>query len=209
MKKNLRGKKFYQEDFKEQFGIAYHSHNKVMAPELFSWDINCDKEYSINPRLNEKLTEKYGALLAEGYTAPMYITWVNKMVEYGVFAEADIKRGDMVAEYTGMLGYDDANNDNPYVWDYPTIRYVEVPEKKRKKKIKYCIDAEKSGNYSRFINHTHRKHQNVGIHIVPANNFWHVVYVAQKDIYRGQQLLTYYGTQYWRDRQIVPAPLLP
>ena len=209
MKKEARTKRFYQEDFKDQFGITYLAHNKVVVPELFSWDITTDREYTVNTRLNEKLAEKYGALVSEGYVAPMHIKWVNKTVEYGVFAEKDIRRGDMVVEYTGRLCYDDAHNDNPYVWDYPTYSMVEVPGKKRRKKIKYCIDAEKSGNYARFINHTHRRYQNVGIHMVPVNNFWHVVYVAQKDIYRGQQLLTYYGTQYWRDRQILPAPLMP
>ena len=38
---------------------------------------------------------------------------------------------------------------------------------------------------------------------------WHVVYVAKKKIKKGQQLLTYYGTQYWQDRQIVPHPIEP
>ncbi len=208
-KKPSPTKKFYAQDFQEQFGIPYFEHNKVITPELLSWDITQDKEYSINKRLNEKLTSKYGELIAEGYTCPMYIKWVNKTVEYGVFAEADLKLGDMVAEYTGVLCYDSANNDNPYVWDYPTFRYETVPGKVRRKKIKYCIDAEKSGNYARFINHTHRKYQNVGIHITAAQGFWHVVYVAQKPIFKGQQLLTYYGMQYWRDRQIMPAPLLP
>jgi hypothetical protein len=210
MKKTTKAtKKFYQEDFKEQFGIDYHTHNKVIVPELNSWDITIDREYTVNPKLNIKLAEKYGALIAEGYTAPMYIKWVNKTVEYGVFAETDLSRGDMVAEYTGILCRDDVNNDNPYVWDYPTYIYEEIPGKTRRKKVRYCIDAEKSGNYTRFINHTHRKYQNVGICIIPSNGFWHVVYIAQKDITRGQQLLTYYGMQYWRDRLINPAPLLP
>ncbi len=202
-------KKFYQEDFKDQFGITYLSHSKVIVPELFSWDVTTDREYTVNPKLNIKLAEKYGDLITEGYTAPMYIKWVNRTVEYGVFAEVDLERGDMVSEYTGILCRDDVNNDNPYVWDYPTFWYKTLPGKTRRKKIRYCIDAEKHGNYARFINHTHRKYQNVGICMVPVKSFWHVVYIAQKDIKRGQQLLTYYGTQYWRDRQINPAPLMP
>lgn len=210
MKKTARTtKKFYQEDFKEQFGIEYLSHSRLMVPELKAWDITLDSEYTANPKLNDKLTEKYGALIAEGYVAPMYIKWVNRTVQYGVFAETDLARGDMVVEYTGLLCRDSIDNDNGYIWDYPTYIYEAVPGKTRRKKVRYCIDAEKHGNYARFINHTHRKFQNVGIAIVPAHGFWHVVYVAQKDIKRGQQLLTYYGTQYWRDRQINPAPLMP
>lgn len=210
MKKNpSSSKKFYKEDFEEQFGIPYLSHNSLQAQELASWDVTLDREYTVNPKLNTKLTEKYGGLIAEGYTAPIYIKWVNRTVQYGVFAESAIKRGEMIAEYTGVLSRDNVDNDNPYVWDYPTYTYESVPGKTRRKKIKYCIDAEKSGNYARFINHTHRKYQNVGICMVIAQGFWHVVYIAQKDITRGQQLLTYYGMQYWRDRLINPAPLIP
>ncbi len=209
MNKTNRLKKLYKEDFKDVFELKYLEHNKVIATELFDWNLEEDKEYSINTKLNEKLTEKYGQLIRDAYVAPMHIKWVNKMVSYGVFAETAIKRGDMIIEYTGLLTRDSIDNENPYIWDYPTIRFEHQPGKTRRKKIVYCVDAYKSGNYARFINHTHRKFQNVGIQMIAVDGFWHVVYIALKDIAKGQQFLTYYGMQYWRDRQIIPQPLMP
>lgn len=209
MKKADFLKKFYKEHFKEKFNIEYLEHNKIFADELLKWDIKTDREYSINKKLNIKLTEKYGDLVQDAYVAPMHIKWVNKAVSYGAFAEKNLLRGDMVIEYTGALTRDSTDNENSYIWDYPTIRFEQKPEKVRRTKIRYCIDAEKMGNYARFINHTHRKFQNVGIQMIAVNNLWHVVYIALKDIKKGQQFLTYYGMQYWRDRQIMPRPLKP
>ena len=140
---------------------------------------------------------------------PLFIKWVNKTVEYGAFADSDISRGDMICEYTGNLSIDTGAVENLYLWDYPTVMFEKVPGKKRRKKIKFCIDAQDQGNIARFINHTTREYQNVGVQIVPAQGLWHIIYVAKKDIKKGQQLLTHYGMEYWRDRQIVPKAIKP
>lgn len=206
---NNRTKKFTLQEIAQQFGIKYLVHNKIIDKRLLSWDIKKDKEYTINPLLNIRLEKRYGELIKEGYVAPLYIAWVNKFVEYGAFADAPIKKGAMVCEYTGILCEDSGDSDNLYLWDYPTFFYESDPKRKRRKKIKFCIDAEKAGNVARFINHTTREYQNVGVQIVPAHGFWHIIYVAKKDIKKGQQLLTHYGVAYWRDRQIVPKPIKP
>ena len=202
-------KKLYAADFKTLLDIAYLPELKVTAKELHTHNIHKDFEYTANPKLNQKLEEQYGALIDQSFVIPMHIKWINKTVGHGVFTEIDLKRGDMVCEYTGVLCQDVADDENGYIWDYPTFNYEVVPGKKRRKKIRYCIDALQEGNFARFINHTIRKHQNVGVCIVPRNNLWHVIYVARKTIKAGQQLVTFYGTDYWRDRQIVPTPIIP
>lgn len=207
MKKN---KKYYHKDFKPVFKINYLKHNKITDKRLLRWNIKEDAEYSINPGLNDRLEEKYGSLIDKGYHADMYVGWINNTVGYGAYAEQDIKKGDMVIEYVGIVEEDTPfDEDNLYLWDYPTIMYKTKPGNKRRTKIKFCINAEKSGNMARFINHSLRKYQNVGIQIVPRKKYWHVIYVAKKDIKKGQQLLTYYGLEYWRDRKIVPAVIHP
>lgn len=212
MKQNIpknRLKKIAIQDIEKEFGIRYLVHNEIKDKRLLSWDISQDKEYSINPDLNKRLEKKYGELIKEGYVAPLYIKWVNKFVEYGAFANTNLKRGDMICEYTGILCEDTGDVDNLYLWDYPTYFFKTTPGKKRRKKIRFCVDAEKSGNVARFINHTTHQYQNVGIQIVPAQGFWHIIYVARKDIKKGEQFLTHYGVEYWRDRQIVPVPIKP
>lgn len=209
MAKNTQ-QKFYRADFKIKFGVRYITHNEIKDPRIKNWDILTDKEYSINPGLNDRLEKKYGTFIAQGYCADMHVKWINKKVEYGAYTEQDIKRGEMVTEYTGIVEEDTPfDQDNLYLWDYPTIIYKNVPGKKRRKKIKFCVNAEKVGNFARFINHSLRKYQNVGIQIVPHNNKWHVIYVARRDIKKGEQLLTYYGLEYWRDRKIIPEVIVP
>ncbi len=201
-------KKYFRDDFEKKFEVIYLDHNHIKDVRLKKWDIYKDKEYTINPGLNDKLTERYGSLIAQGYCAPMSIQLVSKKVGYGAYAEKDIKKGEMVCEYTGIVEQETYGEDNLYLWDYPTILH-ELTASGRRKKITFCINAEKQGNVARFINHSLRKFQNVGIEIIPYNNEWHVVYIAQKDIKKGQQLLTYYGMQYWRDRNIVPFVIDP
>ena len=203
-------KKFYRKDFKSHFGVRYLEHNEFKEKKLLDWDIKQDYEYTVNPGLNDRYEKKYGDQIRAGYHAPMCVKYINKIVEYGAYAESFIKRGDMVVEYTGIVEVDSPyDEDNLYLWDYPTIFYVNVPGKKRRKKVKHCVNAEKAGNYARFINHSQRKYQNVGIKITPCDGQWHVIYVAKKDIEPGQQLLTYYGMDYWRDRKLVPFPITP
>ena len=198
-----RDKKFYRKDFESHFCIQYLEQNIIKDKRLKKWDIHKDKEYTINPGLNDRLEERYGTLINDAYVAKMYIKWINKQVSYGAYADQDIERGEMVCEYTGVVELETKGDDNLYLWDYPTIL------KEENKRIRFCVNAEKAGNFARFINHSLRKYQNVGIQMIPSNNLWHVVYIAQKDIKRGEQLLTYYGMQYWKDRKIVPARLTP
>ncbi len=203
-------KKYYKHDFKEVFNIDYLDNLSVFAKELLDHDIFTDKEYKSNVSLNDKLNSLYGQKIQDSYCNDLSIKWVNKFVEYGVFAENDISKNDMICEYTGVLRSDNIHDDsNLYVWDYPTFRYEYKDGKKRRSKIVYCVDAQKSGNYARFINHTQRRYQNVGVQMIMQGGLWHVIYVAKKNIKKGQQLLTFYGVEYWRDRKINPIAILP
>lgn len=206
---SLLSKKFYyQKDFKSKFNVEYLVGSYTNNEQLKNWDIRKDKEYTVNPGLNDQLEKRYGALIEMGYTAKIGVKLVSKQVGYGAYAQQDIKKGDMICEYTGIIEQEAYGNDNLYLWDYPTILY-ENTATGRRKKITFCVNAEKTGNVARFINHSLRKYQNVGIELIPFNNLWHVVYLAKKDIKNGEQLLTYYGKQYWKDRNIVPFTILP
>jgi hypothetical protein len=209
-KTSSKKKKYYRKDFQSQFNVRYIDHNEFKGKKLLNWDIKKDSEYTINPGLNDRLEQKYSDQIKAGYHAPMHIKYINKIIEYGAYAETFIKRGDMVVEYTGTVEVDSPyDEDNLYLWDYPTFYFETVPGRTRRKKIKYCINAETVGNYARFINHSLRKYQNVGIQVTPCDGKWHVIYVAKKDIEPGEQLLTYYGMGYWRDRKIIPFTITP
>ncbi len=205
-----RTKKWYRQDFESQFGVKYVEHNVLKAPQLLDRSTTQDKLYTTNPSSHDRLAKQYGPFIEQGYCAKMHIKWINKNVEYGAFADEDIKRGQMVCEYTGILEVDKhVGSENLYVWSYPTIIFERNPATGKKKKLEFCVNAQHTGNFARFINHSLRKYQNVGIHIIPYKNLWHVIYVARQDIKKGQQLLTHYGIEYWRNLQIVPMTILP
>ncbi len=205
---SINKKCYYEKDFEDKFKVTHLMHSILVDERLKKWDIKKDKEYTINPVLNDQLEKRYGSLIEIGYTAKMSVKLVNKQVGYGAYAEQLISKGDMICEYTGIVEQETYGSDNLYLWDYPTILF-EKTASGRRKKITFCVNAEKSGNIARFINHSLRKYQNVGIELIPFDGSWHVVYLAKRDIYPGEQLLTYYGTQYWRDRNIVPFTILP
>lgn len=203
-------KKIYPQDFKSILNVDYLESVVVKTDKLKGWDLTQDHEYKANPTANHKLTDMYGGLIEQSYQAPLYIQWINKTVHYGVFADADIKKGQMVCEYTGYLEIDDRkDSNNLYLWEYPSVIYETVPGKTRRKKVEFCVNGEMGGNFARAINHTVKKHQNVDVVMVPYNGMWHVVYRAKKDIKKGQQVLTHYGRSYWQDRKIVPSVLIP
>lgn len=203
-------KKIYPQDFKNVLNIEYTDSLIVKTDKLLKWDIYKDKEYTNNPGLNDKLALMYGALIDDRYQVPLHMKWINKIVQYGVFTEKDITRGQMICEYTGYLELDNNSEvENLYLWEYPTVISETVPGKTKKKKVQFCVNAEKVGNFARGINHTIKKHQNVDVAMVPHNDLWHVVYRAKKDIASGEQLLTHYGKGYWQDLGIVPSVLIP
>lgn len=203
-------KKIYSTDFKDALNVEYLDSLIIKTDKLAHWDIYKDKEYTNNPQLNDKFALLYGALIDERYQVPMHVKWINKTVQYGVFTEKSIKKGQMISEYTGYLEVDDNSDvENLYLWEYPTILHEVISGKKNKKKTKFHINAEKVGNFARAINHTTKKNQNVDAIMVPHKNLWHVVYRAKKDINAGGQLLTHYGKTYWQDLGIVPTVLVP
>ena len=53
----------------------------------------------------------------------------------------------------------------------------------------------------RFVNHSDEP--NLGMKFVFQDNAWHVIYVAKKEIAKGEQLLVSYGNQYWKNRKKV------
>ena len=57
------------------------------------------------------------------------------------------------------------------------------------------------GNYLRFVNHDLSQLNAVPVY-VPYKNRWYVLYIAENDIHVGDEIFTYYGDDYFKDRNI-------
>lgn len=181
-------KKVDPKDLK-QFGLRYLNH---LVYEIPVSELGDATEKNPNPRFNP---DHYIDAINNHYEALVSIAFINDDVGYGVFAEQDIKKGQMIGEYTGIVkkvNFSNKPQDYDYAWGFPPP-------------TKGIIDAKDAGNFTRFINHSNRP--NIDMAYVPINNRWHLAYVANQDIKKDQQLLANYGRPYWRGRGIRPYDL--
>jgi hypothetical protein len=139
--------------------------------------------------------ERYYYCIEQKCEAPWYMKYISDKVGHGIFAAADIKKGDYIGDYTGIL-YDSKvrasrNFDPNYTWNI-------IPPVNSGIKEVFLVDAKFSCNFTRFINHSFDPN------VVPINIYgpdgWHLIYVAYRDIKKDEQILVNYGPGYWKDK---------
>lgn len=124
------------------------------------------------------------------------IRYINRFIGFGVFAREDIKQGENISCYCGVK----TGNKNTF----KGYAY------KQKDAFNMLIDAMHYGNFARFINHAPYANQTLQIKsssdVLESNlvNQVHglygynvVIYVAKRDIKKGEQLLANYGKHYF------------
>lgn len=140
---------------------------------------------------NYEWEAKYHHEVVDGKTAPIVIKWIDPVLGYGAFATEDIKKGDFVVEYAGVVRQLSRKHpdQNPYCFHYPTKWWS----------LKYMtVDSMREGNVSRFINHC--LHPNLKPLCLVGRGLLHLVFIAQHMIMKGEQLTFDYGEDYWVKR---------
>ncbi|MEM8727257.1 MAG: SET domain-containing protein-lysine N-methyltransferase [Chlamydiota bacterium] len=125
-----------------------------------------------------------------------YIRWINRYLGYGVFAAQDIPGLTCIGEYTGIVTRRNnrKNRFNDYVFSYDLCG----------KATRWCIDARKKGNFTRFLNHSDRP--NLTSRWMIRDGITHIILFSNRTILKGSQLTYCYGPWYWRSRSS-PASL--
>ena len=184
--------KFYKGQI-ERLGIEYLDTNRYNSPAI-KMPVISGKELPLFDRLNLK---KYGWLIEQKYEAPWYMQLVSERVGYGIFAAADFEDGDFIGEYTGIIHDEQSFKalmpfDPNYSWN------INPPANYHNMTTKFYVDAKKSCNFARFINHSYNP--NVKPVTIYAKDGWHIIYVACKSIKKDEQILVNYGEGYWQGR---------
>lgn len=136
------------------------------------------------------LGKLYKKELSIGYEIPSEVKYISKKVGFGLFATSKVIKGSFVGSYTGVVKvHDPYSSFNDYLYAYPTFS-TSSPL--------YSIDAEKHGNYTRFINHSFDP--NLSKHFVYHAGLCHVIFVALREIDPSEQLFYDYGKSYWHLR---------
>lgn len=120
------------------------------------------------------------------------IRFIDAQVGYGVWTNRDIPAQTFVGEYTGVLRKRRffGRWQNHYCFAYNIGEARHTP---------FTIDAEKEGNYTRFINHSLER--NLEAASVYCDGLMHIIFYAMSPIPAHTQLCYDYGPDYWTKRK--------
>ncbi|MBS0653455.1 MAG: SET domain-containing protein-lysine N-methyltransferase [Verrucomicrobia bacterium] len=138
-----------------------------------------------------ELGKLYADKIHAAYSPPVLIRKIDERVGFGLYAQEKIASGSYVGEYTGIVRKNDRRYTKPlndYCFEYP------IPDQIGRS---YVIDAT-DGNLTRFINHSYQPNLKP-IHVF-LEGYYHVIFVALRDIEKGTQLSYDYGHSYWHVR---------
>lgn len=179
-------------------GIAYLSSlvfekERVQKRSQRFWESR-KKEYPVKSWMGVYFADA----LKERKFPPVFIANAGKQVGLGLFAGADIPALTLLGEYTGIVRRKPfgSTKKNFYSMCYP-IGFFSVTS--------WIIDAEKQGNYTRFINHS--QNANTQVKSLLYEGLIRMVFVTNRKVLKGEQILTDYGDLYWKQLGITPKEL--
>lgn len=147
-----------------------------------------------NPDIYASDEKIYGELLKNGPHANIYVKFISNEIGYGLFANAPIKKGELIDEYTGIIQNKSDTNDSTWAWSYPVSIY-----KDELGLSPINIDGKYAGNALRFINHS--EDPNTEMRRIFLDGFVRSLYVCTRDIAQDEQILVSYGSDYWQNRK--------
>ncbi len=144
-----------------------------------------------------ELGKKFAKELENHYLAKVSLHLINDEVGHGIFAEEAIPAKAFVGEYVGVLRRNDFRRyiepRNDYLYQYPVLS---------ENGMHFVIDATK-GNLTRFVNHSYTP--NLDKKFILYDGIYHVIFLSNRVIDKGEQLTINYGKNYWYTRQ-APTP---
>lgn len=151
---------------------------------------------------------------------------------HGVFLHPEAKpilEGEVIAPYSGEVYLSRQNNDDDSDYAFALIADLRLSKKEQllldprgryhpRRLYSLDLDAEKKGNFTRFINHSDKPNVEAELVKIPAHFLglsrasFELVYFARKTIRPGEQLLVSYegeAESYWGAMKIKPFPMTP
>ncbi|MBP6869350.1 SET domain-containing protein-lysine N-methyltransferase [Candidatus Babeliales bacterium] len=172
-------------------GIEYLNATEVEYAPLLDYNLQESEKYMSEPQEHLRLTDLYDDDITLQSLMPMSIRWLGEEIGHGVFAEDDLPKGGFVGIYGGVVKDRNLVGSKDYAWAYP----AETLEGDR-----ISLDAREKGNELRLVNDG--KDPNCVVkYILGSDGLWHVCYIAEKNIKKGDQLLVSYGPGYWDTRK--------
>lgn len=169
---------------------------------------------------------------ARGLPSYLRIKKLKKNLGSGIFLNPDAKaipKGAPIAPYSGIVTLSPQNSESDSNYIFCLISDLRLSKEEQKKwdptqryhpRRLYSVDldAEKQGNFTRFINHSSKPNIEARFVRIPKNSVglapspFEIIYVAKKKILPGEQLLVCYEGEdksYWGPLKIKPFPMTP
>ena len=157
---------------------------------------------------------------------------LKKDLGYGIFLHPGAKpilKGESIAPYSGKVFLFAQNQEDTTDYAFALISDLLLTRKEQllwdptrrfhpRRLYSIDLDAEKMGNFTRFINHSDKPNIEAKFLRIPPNSLgltpspFELIYVARKTIRPGEQLLVSYepeGRNYWGVLNIKPFPMRP
>jgi hypothetical protein len=151
---------------------------------------------------------------------------------YGMFLHPKAKpilRRHVIVSYSGELYFIPQNRADDTLYAFELLSDILLtkeeqahydPKRRYHARRLYAlyVDAQKTGNFARFINHSHEPNLSAELFKIPKNSFGldpspvEVVYLTKKKIEPGEQLLVSYdgdNNSYWGARGMKPLLITP
>jgi hypothetical protein len=210
--------------------MAFNLKRQKVSPEIVQIVARNWKQKDLDAyRLSKKNQKELADVLEEieKWTIPRYLVLkkLKKKLGKGIFLHPKaqpILRGQLIAPYAGEVSIVVQNqvDDACYAFDPVTDLHLTKEEQKRfdpknryhpRRLYSLKLDAEKRGNFTRFINHSSQP--NVIAYLVSTQKHpYEIIYFAKKKIRPGEQLLVSYEDEeksYWGALGIKPFPMTP
>lgn len=191
----------YPDEFLREYGVIW-TDNVVWSDELTegSGELNDWARWVLDNEAKLYQTKAESDVLLKilmlGQRSPillpkLYLSFVSDVIGHGVFAHQCIYNGDFINEYIGEFGLtrDSEKQDSPYLIEKDCLD----------ENVNWWIDSQRTGNYSRFINHSNSP--NSKLYFTFFKGRYRVFAMAIKDIEPDEQILFDYGDDYWSHTQ--------
>ncbi len=191
-----RTKSEIREFFRTQ-RVVYIERTRVQWKPLLSMRLDQSDYYKANEEEFKTICRLYSDSIENSRMAPVYIKKIDDNIGFGVFVAEDIRKGDFIGEYAGVVQVSGKNSgrkleeggyESDFSWYYlddlkdgPTLE----------------ISGRLEGNEMRFINHG--VGPNLDVEHTLHSGQWVIFFKAKFDIKKNTQLLISYGEAYWED----------
>lgn len=162
----------------------------------------------VSKNLSEAIAQKNKEITANEIPSNLQLAYINSEVTNGIFLKVQeqcLEIGTFIGIYTGLYELIKLDQCQATRYTYSIAKEISLA----KEKYRIQTNAESMGNFTRFINHSHLEPNVKAVLCKFPSGRIEFILFALKKIHPGEQLLSNYGSNYWKNLHIEPTDMTP